>query len=224
MNDLIKVNAIVLKNMPVGEYDRLVTLLTMERGKISAFARSARKPASPLLASTLPFATGTFALYPGKSSYTINSTDIKEHFSSLLEDLEGISYGSYIMEVADYYTMENHRDEEMLRLIFKTLKVITAKRIPLRLIRYIFEIRSMVCEGEFPGAIPDIERAGILDDSSRYAISHICKAPLNELYTFTLSGEALNKLGLAADIYRKRVWDIIPKSLGVIESMENGDL
>lgn len=224
MNDLLKFDAIVIKNSPVGEYDRLVTLLTMESGKIHAFARGARRPGSALLGTTLPFATGSFSLFPGRNSYTIKSADIKEYFSSLLSDLEGCSYGSYIMEIADYYTVENNRDQELLKLIYRTLRALTERRIPPTLIRYIFEIRSIVCEGEFPGILPDIERSHILDDSSRYALDHIIRAPLKELYAFNLAPDSLKRLGLCADIYRKNLWDFTPKSLSVIDSIENGDL
>ena len=63
MQDRIKVLGIVLKAEPIGEYDRRVVILTREKGKISAFARGARKPTSAFLAPTSPFTFGTFELY-----------------------------------------------------------------------------------------------------------------------------------------------------------------
>lgn len=219
MDNLLKVNAIVIKNMPVGEYDRLVTLLTKENGKISAFARGARRPSSALIAATLPFATGVFSLYPGRSSYTVKSADIKEHFSELLEDLDGITYGSYVMEVADYYTVDNLPDDAMMRLSFLTLKAITKRVVDLKLIRYIFELRAMVCEGEFPGLLPEVINKASLDEDSMRAIEYIKNAPVEKLYRFNLAEDSLRALGRAADIYRKKIWDFTPRSLGVIESM-----
>ena len=149
------VTGIVLKAFPVGEYDRGVILLTRERGKISAFARGARKPGNRLAAASNPFSFGKFKLYEGKSSYTIVESDIQRFFEELRTDYVGACYGLYFAEVAEWYTRENNDESEMLKLLYQSLRALCADSLPNPLVRCVFECRAIAVNGEFPGVPAD---------------------------------------------------------------------
>ena len=215
MQEHSQITGMVLKAEPIGEYDRRVVILTKEMGKISAFARGARKQGSRLLAATNPFCFGEFKLYIGRNSYNVMEAAISNYFEGLREDFEGAYYGMYFLELMDYYTRENNDEKEMLKLLYQSLRALLHDRLPNRLIRYIFEIKAMVLNGEFPG----MPAGDDWDKSTEYAVSYIADAGIEKLYTFTVTQGVLEQLRQIADDYRRRYLDRTFKSLEIVDKL-----
>ncbi len=215
MQEFTEVTGMILKAEPIGEYDRRVVILTKERGKISAFAKGARRPNSKLLAATNPFSFGEFKLYVGRSSYNVMDITVTNYFEGLREDFEGAYYGMYFLEVMDYYTRENNDEKEMLKLLYQSLRALQHTSLDNRLVRYIFEMKAMVLNGEFPGMPVE----GVWEESTRYAVTYIINSTIEKLYTFMVTPTVLAELKKIADVYRTRYIDRAFKSLEIVDNL-----
>lgn len=213
MQDFTKVTGIVIKTEPISEYDKRVVILTKEKGKISAFAKGCRKPGNRLMAVANPFSFGEFRLYAGKNSYNILEANIQNYFEALRKDFDATYMGMYFLEVADYYTRENLDAVAMLRLLYQSLRALESGKYELSFVRMVFEIKSIVVNGEFPG-LP--QNKTYLEDTC-YALSYIEKTTIEKLFSFEVSKEVLEELREIAKIYCNRFHDRHFASLEIIE-------
>ena len=124
MGQNLVMTGMVLNAMPIGDYDKRITLLTRERGKITAFARGARKPNSQFLAATNPFSFGEFELFEGRSTYTVAKVSIQNYFRDLVTDLDAASLGFYFMDFAEYFCQENNDERMMLNLLYQSIRAL----------------------------------------------------------------------------------------------------
>ena len=142
--------------------------------------------------------------------------DISNYFESLRTDFGGAYYGIYFLEVADYYARENNDEKEMLRLLYQSLRALQSERLSNLLVRYIFEIKAMAVNGEFPG----IPVNGTFTESARYAVSFVLSSAVEKLYTFTVTRPVLAELGVIAERGRRQVMDRDFKSLEVLDKLQ----
>lgn len=248
MKDQIRVRGMVIAQSPIGEYDRRVVLLTLEKGKISAFARGARRPNSQLIGASQPMTFGIFYLYPGKNSYTLVSAEIENYFAELKKDLLKVTYGTYFLELASYLTRENNDERQILKLLYQSLRVMEKGTVPLKLIRCIYEIRLLTCFGEgmqvFKCSLCGSEeelthfsalRGGVicskcwrhaidsvwLVDSSLYTLQFIISTPIEKVFSFIVSEKVLERLMRISKEFLGKHLQGDFKSLEMIEVLES---
>ena len=248
MSEPITVTGMVLNTAPVGDYDKRMVLLTRERGKITVFARGARKSNSPFLAIANPFVFGSFQVYEGRTAYTLGQANIKEYFTELASRQPGVYYGFYFLEIADYYGREGNRETDMLNLLYITMKALLNDRISDRLIRTIFQLKAMVINGEYPNLFEcvicgnheslthtsqrysgcicancskTVKDAKPISPTALYAFQFIIASPMEKLYTFALTPEAEKETAVWMDQYMDRNTDRKFKSLEILEIMSS---
>lgn len=180
----------IIRTSPVGEYNKRLVILTAEAGKITAFARGARKVGNRFMGVTEPFCFGRFKLLEGKDAYTLTDADISRHFEELRADYDATVMASYFLEVADYYTRENMEAYEELNLIYASILALISGKFDFKLVRSIYEIKSLVIAGEFPGIPTDRKYS----ETTSYTVDRIVNSSVHELFTFTVSDEVIGEL------------------------------
>lgn len=214
MRETTNLLGMVLKVSPVGEYDKRLVILTRERGKITAFARGAKRPGNQLMAVSRPFVFGQFILYEGRDAYNLQAAEIKNYFNELSGDVESACYGSYFLEFADYYSRENVDGSEMILLLYQSLRALLKPALPNSLIQLVFELRAMVINGEYTE-----HPTKPVSDSANYAWEFIIASPVESLYTFVLTDEVQRELKLCVDSNKRRYIDREFHSLDILQMM-----
>ena len=102
----------------------------------------------------------------------------------------------------------------MLQLLYQSMRALLLPAIPNELVRYIYEMKALVVNGEFPG-VP--KEKALLEDT-RYTIEYVMTAGLDKLYTFVVSDEVLSQLSDCAAQYRRLFSGKKFKSLEILES------
>lgn len=109
---------LVLHRTDLGEYDRILTLYTRERGKLSAVAKGARRGSSRLSGATELFVLARMQLAVGKSLDIVTQCEIESNFVGLRTDLQRLARATYLCELLDGLTGERDQaaSEEVLDL------------------------------------------------------------------------------------------------------------
>lgn len=246
MADQIKVMGMVISSAPIGEHDKRIVLLTKEKGKISAFARGARRPGNHLMAASESFAFGSFYLIYGRSSYTLVNAEISNYFRELAEDLTTTYMACYFLELAGYYAVENQDGTQMLKLIYAAFRALLRPEPDNRLVRYVYELKMLALNGEYPDFFTcqvcgsnenaagfSISHNGIICNSCKkdvgdaislcgstvYTLQYIVYSDIAKLFSFKVSDEVLEELRMVMARCMNTYVDRRMKSLEILDAL-----
>lgn len=224
----IKVNGIIIAENNMGDFDKMLTMLTPNLGKIGCSAKGARRPKSLLLSGTQFLCFGEYMLFKGSDTYTINSCETIELFYNIRTDLDKLTYASYITKIISDVTTENQNSFNTLKLFLNTLYMISETDKNLDFIISVFKLRLLKILGFAPNSLEctscktkdnlnffSIKDNGFkckfcsrqdsgciqMSDPTRNAINYILKADSKKIFSFTLSENCQKELELIANLY-----------------------
>ena len=152
------------------------------------------------MGAALPFVFGRFRISEGRSAYQIVDARIDNSFAKLRDDLVGVCYGSYFMEILQYITRENSESTALLMLAYQSLRALESDVFDDRLVRAVFERQGT----EYL-------------DATRYALDFLWRTPPAKLYSFNVKPEVLTELEAYAKWLVNRTWNHSFKSLQILE-------
>ncbi len=161
------VEGLVIKEMEVGESDRLVTLFTRENGILKAFASGAKNIKSKKGAATSLLTYSSFTILDKKGTLRIYEATPEASFFTMGTDIEILTLSQYFCELALMFGENDNPNEELLRLILNSLHFLTKEKRYPPLIKAITELRIAALCGYMPNLIA-CKNCGKFEDNIMY--------------------------------------------------------
>lgn len=112
-----KAIGINLKGTPLGESDRLLTVLTREHGLVRVVAPGARKSNSKLGGRSALFVVNDLLISKGRSLDRIVQAETLESYPGLGQDLRKLTASQYLAELVLFQALSDHPQEELFCLL-----------------------------------------------------------------------------------------------------------
>ncbi len=224
----INTKGIVLMENNLGDYDKMITLLTPGLGKIRCAAKGARRPKSLLMAGSQFLCFADYSLYKGGDTYNLNSCETIEFFYNIRTDLDKYKYAVHITKIIIDVTNENENCFRTLQLFLNTLYTISETEKNLDLVLAIFKVRLMCILGYRPN-VEKCSNCGISEDIKYFSIKEngvkcsscgkqdkgaieiltatydalrfIAIAPAKKLFSFNIPEDSIKELEIISKLY-----------------------
>ena len=224
-----KTLGLVLRETEYRDSDKLLTVLTRARGKVTLRARGVRSRRSPLKSGCQLLAYSEFTLFENRGNLVVDEAVAQELFLPLRQDIELLALASYFAQVAEVLSREEDPDEALLSLTLNALSALCRPNPPQQKIKAAFEMRAACISGYTPlldgcavcgNTQPDrfLVRSGTvqcaacrqlgeeglhlpLSPGSLTALRYLATCPPKRLFSFSLGEQSCRELSDVAETY-----------------------
>ncbi|MEE8602172.1 DNA repair protein RecO [Euzebya tangerina] len=144
------VDGIVLRSYKLGEADRILNVLTANRGKVRAVAKGVRKPGSRFGGRLEPYGHVQLQLYEGRNLDIVSQAELITSFVEVREDWVASACAATMAEACDKLAQEGERATSMFLLLKDALGVLAAGPEQPAAVLDAFLMRLSVLEGFRP--------------------------------------------------------------------------
>ena len=221
-------HGLVLRETPNKEADKILTVLTAEKGKLTVIARGARRKNSRIAAASELYVYSEMTAYESHGYMMLTEASTVELFPGLRTDVELLSLANYFSELTESLAGEGEDTSPLLQHLLNGFYALGELKRPPEQVKAAFEMRLMTLTGFAPllagcmacggsaeeGAGFDLFGGGVLcsacararggtalSAASLAALRHMVSAPAKRLYAFALEGDALAETAALAERY-----------------------
>ena len=141
----IRVEGIVLKRRNLGEADRILTVFSLQKGKISVLAKGVRRITSRRSGNVELLNRSLMYLHQAKTFLILTEASTLDTFSKIKADLTLSTYDYNIIELVDKFTAENQENRILYEHLVEVLKRLERK--PRQILIRGFEVKILTYLG-----------------------------------------------------------------------------
>ena len=145
----LRTEAIVLRQRPIGDTDKVCVLLSPSHGRIEASARGVRKTSSRLAGHVGALSRGTFQLAQGRSMYVVTQAQTLDSWPGLHDDIDRLSLAVGVAELIDRTAVADVGSRSLYNLARDTLARVAEADDPAAAVRW-FRLRWLDQQGYQP--------------------------------------------------------------------------
>ncbi|MBR3948461.1 MAG: DNA repair protein RecO [Clostridia bacterium] len=246
---ILRTDGIVIREQNVGEQDRLITILTKEKGIIKGFVNGGRNPKNKNVAATGLLCYSDFSIEKTKrDAFVIKEATSKNVFFSLRENIISLSLAQYFAELTYELAPREEDSSEFLSLLLNAVFLISKGTKDLRLIKAVTELRMLSISGYMPSLVAcatcsryesermyfDLNSGELFCEECNLnnslqklslttvsAMRHICFSEPQKIFSFTIPEGDLSDLSFVAEIYLRNITGRKYKTLDFYKMMTN---
>ena len=226
----LTLDGLIVKAKNIGEFDRLLVLLTADRGLVTAYAKNVRKRMGATAAATELLSYSHFVLFQSRGKTFVDKAEPNRIFFGIRQDVGSLSLATYFCQLRRELVSNDEPAEMSLRLLLNALHLLEAAPDRAALLKAVVELRLLCLGGYMPDltacaacgealeqkalflpregvafcsadCLPGGKEAEELPPAVLAAMRHIVYSPLKRLFSFRLADGALNRLGQVCESY-----------------------
>ncbi len=148
---LYRDEAVVLRTQQLGEADRIITMLTRDRGRVRAVAKGVRRTKSRFGARLEPFMVVDVQCYEGRNLDTVTQAEsLATHGETICRDYTAYTAATVMVETAERMTEEHEPSTQQYLLLAGALRSLSGGEHDPSLVLDAYLLRSLAIAGWAP--------------------------------------------------------------------------